>query len=188
MDPEDAQAIVDWPRPVSRREVHQLLGLWNFYRRCIHDFSAIVAPITDLLQQEMMCDWGDTEEAAFLKITILFTFGNTPILRHYDPDRPPLLETDGSDFAIPGISSQKFEDGKIHPVTCVSRKLNSAERNYDVYKKEMLAVVFSLWKNRHYLQGAEHNTMILSDNPNLVYFKAAILLNRCQARWAEKLK
>jgi len=62
---EKARAIVDWPRPTSRTEVQQLLGLWNLYRRFIQNFSAIVSPITDLLQQDMMFDWGDAQEAAF---------------------------------------------------------------------------------------------------------------------------
>jgi hypothetical protein len=31
MDPEEARAITDWPRPTSRKEFQQLLGLWNFY-------------------------------------------------------------------------------------------------------------------------------------------------------------
>jgi hypothetical protein len=97
------------------------------------------------------------------------------------------LETDASDFAIAGILSQKFEDGKIHPVRFTSRKLSPAELNYDVYDKEMQAVVFSLNKNRHYLQGAVHKTTIYSNHQNLTYFKSAILLNRRQAWWAEDL-
>jgi len=188
MDPEKARAIVDWPRPTSRKEVQQLLGLWNFYRRFIHNFSGIISPITDLLRQDVKFEWGQSQEAAFLKITILFASGKTPILRHYDPERPALLETDASDFAIAGILSQKFEDGKIHPVRFTSRKLTPAELNYDVYDKEMLAVVFSLNKNRHFLQGAVHKTTIYSDHQNLTYFKSAVLLNRRQARWAEDLK
>jgi hypothetical protein len=70
----------------------------------------------------------------------------------------------------------------------VSRKLNPAELNYDVYDKEMIAGVFCLRKNRHYLQGAVHKTTIFSDHQNLTYFKSAILLNRRQARWSEELK
>jgi hypothetical protein len=182
MDSEKAKAIVEWPRPTSRKAVQQLLGLWNFYRRFIHNFSAIISPITDLLRQDIKFEWGEGQEAAFLKLTILFTSGKTPILRHYELERPALLETDASDFAIAGILSQKFEDGKLHPIQFVSRKLNPAELNYDVYDKEMLAVVFSLRKNRHYLQGAVHKTTILSDHQNLTYFKTAILLNRRQAR------
>jgi len=188
MDPEKARAIVDWPRPTSRKEVQQLLGLWNFYRRFIHHFSGLVSPITDLLRQDVTFHWGEAQEAAFLKVVILFTSGKTPILKHYDLDRPALLETDASDFAIAGILSQKFEDGKVHPFRFVSRKLTPAELNYDVYDKEMLAIVFSLKKNRHYLQAAEHKTMIYSDHQNVTYFSTAILLNRRQARWAEELK
>jgi len=188
MDPEKAKAIVDWPRPTSRNDVQQLPGLWNFYRRFIHNFAAIVSSITDLLRQDTKFEWGEAQEAAFLKVTILFTSGKTPILRHYDPDRPALLETEASDFAIAGILSQKFKDGKLHPVQFVSSKLNTAELNYDVYDKEMLAMLFSLRKNRHYLQGAIHKTTIFSDHQNLTYFKTAVLLNRRQARWSEELK
>jgi hypothetical protein len=70
----------------------------------------------------MMFDWGEAQETDCLKITILFTFGNTLILRHYDLDKPALLKTDESDFAIAGILSQKVKEGKIHPVRSVSRK------------------------------------------------------------------
>jgi hypothetical protein len=52
MDPEKARAIVQWPRPTSMKKVKQMLGLWNFYRRLIHNVSAIVSPITDLLRQD----------------------------------------------------------------------------------------------------------------------------------------
>lgn len=114
----------------------------------------------------------------FLKINILFTSGKTPILRHYHPNRPALVETDASDFAIAAILSQKFEDGKLHPVSCISRKRSQAELNHDVFSKEMLAVVFALWKWRYFLQGAEHKTIIYSNHQNLTYYKTAVSLNR----------
>jgi hypothetical protein len=189
MDPEKAKAIVDWPRPTSVKEVQQLLGLWNFYRRFVPGYAAIVAPITDLLRGKSKdIQWLEAKEAAFLKITILFTSGKTPILRHYDPNRPALVEIDASDFAIAGILSQTFQDGKLHPVSFISRKLSQAELNYDVFDKEMLAIVFSLRKWRYFLQGAEHKSIVYSDQNNLTYFKTAVSLNRRQARWAEELQ
>jgi len=81
-DREIARAITDWLRPTSRKEVQQMLSLWNFYRRFIDKFSAIVSPITDLLRQDRKFDWGEAQEAALLKISILFTSGKTPILGH----------------------------------------------------------------------------------------------------------
>jgi len=141
-----------------------------------------------LLRQDIEFNRGEAQEAAFTKITILFACGKTPVLRQYDPNIPALLGTHASDSTIAGILSQQFEDGKIHPVRCVLTKLNSAELNYDVYDKEMLAVVHSLNKSRHFLQEAIHKTTIYSDHQNLKYFKTAILMNQRQAGWAEQLK
>ena len=121
-------------------------------------------------------------------MTILFTSGKTPNMRHYDPNRPALFATDASDFAIAATLSQKLEDGKIHPVQFGSRKFYQAKLTYDVYDNEMLSAVFAFKKNRHFLQGAEHKTTVFSDHQNLTYFKSAILLSRPQARWAEELK
>jgi hypothetical protein len=99
-----------------------MFRLVEFYRRFIHNFSAIVSPFTDLLRRDIMFNWGEAQETDCLKITILFTSGNTLILRHYDLDMPALLKTDEFNFAIAGILSQKFKEGKIHPVRFVSRK------------------------------------------------------------------
>jgi len=179
MDPEKTKAIVDWPRPTTVKEVQQILGLWNFYRRFIPSYAAIVAPITDLLCGETNnIVWKESQEAAFLKIVILFTSGKTPILRHYNSNRPALVETDASDIAIAGIPSQKSEDGKLHPVSIISRKLSQAKLNYGEFDKEMPAVVFSLRKWKYFLQGAEHKTIIYSDHQKLTYFETAISLNR----------
>jgi len=107
------------------KEVQQLLGLWNFYLRFVPNYAAIVAPITDHLRGKSKKNiWAEAQEAAFLKITILFTSGKTLILRHYDPNRSALVETDVSDFALAAILSQKIEDGKQHPVSFISRKLS----------------------------------------------------------------
>jgi hypothetical protein len=188
MDPEKAKAIVDWLRPTSRKEVQQLLGLWNYYRRFSNNCSVIVSHITDLLRQDGAFVWGEPQEASFFKIPILFTSGKHPILRHYDTNRPALHQTGASGFAIAGILSQKSEEGKIHPIRYVSWKLSPAELNYDVYHKEMLAVVFSFKKHQHLLQAAEHKTTVFSNHQTLSYFQSIILRNRRQSRCAEDLK
>jgi len=189
MDPDKAKAIVDWPRLKNQKETQQILRLWNFYRKFIQGYVQILAPITDLLRGngKDFC-FGEAQEAAFLKIVLLFTSGKTPILRHFDINRPALIETDTSDFALGADLSQKFEDGKIHPCDFLSRKLSSAEFNYDVFDKEMLAIVFALQWWRHSLQGSEFKTMIFSDHQNLSYFTEKVKLNRRQARWAEILQ
>ena len=146
-------------------------------------------PITDLLRGNRKdLHFGEAQEAAFLKIVILFTSGKTPILRHFDVDRPALIETDSSDFALGAVLSQKFEDGKIHHCDFLSSELSPADINYDVFDKEMLAIVFALQRWRHFLQGSEFTTIIFSDHQNLSHFTKKVKLNRRQARWAEILQ
>jgi len=117
MDPDKAGSIVNWPRLMSQTEVQQLLGLWNFYQRFIPSCPAIVAPITDSLRgNKMNIHWGESQEAVFFKIIIVFSSGKIPIIQHYNLNQPALLDTNTSDFAIGRILWQKFEDGKIYPV------------------------------------------------------------------------
>ncbi|KAH9263570.1 hypothetical protein BASA83_013019 [Batrachochytrium salamandrivorans] len=50
------------------------------------------------------------------------------------------------------------------------RQMNNAERNYDIYDKELLAVVESFKHWRHLLQGGLHPVTVLCDHKNLEYF------------------
>jgi hypothetical protein len=66
--------------------------------------------------------------------------------------------------------------------------LSPAEFNYDLFDKEMLAIVYALQKWRHYALGTPHKITIFSDHQNLEYFTKKVKLNRRQARWAEILQ
>ncbi|CCF47916.1 hypothetical protein NDA14_006663 [Ustilago hordei] len=61
------------------------------------------------------------------------------VLWHFNYHLPMRLETDASDFAIAGVLKQEHE-GCWHPVAFYSRKMSSAEKNYEIHDKELLAV------------------------------------------------
>lgn len=63
-----------------------------------------------------------------------------PILKYPDFDKKFILKTDASDFALGAVLSQKFEDGKEHPIAFASRTLNETECNYSATEKELLAI------------------------------------------------
>ena len=88
---------------------------------------------------------------------------------------------------IGAILQQEGEKGKLHPVTFLSRTLDATQRNWDIYDKELYAVVHALETWRPYLIGNVHKTLINTDHNNLTYFKAARKLNRRQARWMQEL-
>jgi hypothetical protein len=68
-----------------------------------------------------------------------------------------------------------------------SRKLSAAELNYDIYDKELLAIVDALREWRVYLEGSAHQIQVHTDHKNLTYFTTTKELNRRQVRWYETL-
>ena len=80
------------------------------------------------------------------------------------------METDASDFAIAAILSQMQDNNVWRPVAFFSKAMNPVERNYEIYDKEMLAIikVFEEWL--HYLKGAQETIEVLMDHQNLTYF------------------
>src|SRR5258707_12216832 len=81
--------------------------------------------------------------------------------------RAYLVEADSSGYAMGAVLSQMREDGRWHPITFISKGLSPAERNYDIYDKEMLTVIHALDQWRHYLEGAEHPVQVLTDHKNI---------------------
>jgi hypothetical protein len=81
-------------------------------------------------------------------------FTTAPVLSHWIPDMPQIIETDASDYAIAAIHSIRTPDGELHPIAFHSRTLGPAERNYDTHDKELLAIfeAFKIWW--HHLEGS----------------------------------
>lgn len=69
------------------------------------------------------------------------------------------------------------ERPKLHPVAFFSRKLTPAKQNYDIGNRELLTIKLALEKYRHWLEGAAHPFIILTDHKNLKYLKSATVSN-----------
>uniref|UniRef100_A0A9J7WUR7 Gypsy retrotransposon integrase-like protein 1 n=1 Tax=Cyprinus carpio carpio TaxID=630221 RepID=A0A9J7WUR7_CYPCA len=184
MDDNKVQAVVNWPQPTSMKELQRFLGFANFYRRFIRNFSMIVAPLTSLLQGGGRCfRWSSECTAAFESLKRRFT--TAPILHHPDPEREFIVEVDASNTGVGAILSQRHGNpAKMYPCAFYSRKLNAAERNYDVGDRELLAMKAAFEEWRHWLEGAGHPFTVLTDHRNLEYLKSARRLNARQARWS----
>ncbi|KAJ1039928.1 hypothetical protein NDA10_004812 [Ustilago hordei] len=62
--------------------------------------------------------------------------------------------------------------------------MSSAEKNYEIHDKELLAVVACLTQWRHMLAGLLSQLVILTDHEALKYFKSQRRITGQQARWA----
>ena len=91
----------------------------------------------------------------------------------WDFDLPTRIETDASGYATGGVLEQKHSDGQWHPVAYLSEGMTETERNYEIYDRELLAIIRALEAWRHYLEGLPQKFVIHSDHKNLEYWHTA---------------
>lgn len=150
-NPERVEAIVNFERPTSLRSLRRFLGMSNYYRRFIPQFSEMSAPLTDLLRKKpKTLSWYPIAEGAFIKLKESLIAA--PVLANPNFDLPFQIQTDASDSAIAAILTQQWEEGeKI--VAYFSQKLSPAQQAYAASEKEGLAVLAAIEKFRAYIEG-----------------------------------
>ncbi|KAI2645506.1 Retrovirus-related Pol polyprotein [Labeo rohita] len=87
MDQGKVSTIMEWPQPVTVKELQHFLGFAHFYRRFIKDYSSITALLTSLLRgkPKELC-WNPSAQEAFLHLKKIFS--TAPLLHHPDPELP----------------------------------------------------------------------------------------------------
>jgi hypothetical protein len=184
MDSVKLNGILDWPTPTSVTEVRSFLGFGNFYKPFIADYARIARPLHDLTKKGVVFSWTSKQDEAFLELKN--RFASNPVLATIDYNRPFTLQTDASAFAIGAMLTQK-QDGTEKPVAFFSASLQPTEINYDIFDRELLAIVKSFRHWRQHLLGARHQITVLTDHNNLSYFREPHKISGRQARWMETL-
>jgi hypothetical protein len=175
MDPEKITAVQDWEAPHNLKDVRAFLGFANFYHCFVRDYSKIVQPLTLLTQKGVAFVWKEEQQKAFDDLKNTFT--SAPILARFDPDRDVIVETDASDYVSAGVLSQYDDDRILHLVAYFSKKHSPAECNYEIYDKELMAIIHAFEEWRPELQSVINPIHVLSDYKNLEYFTTTKLLN-----------
>ncbi|XP_061644606.1 uncharacterized protein LOC133485210 [Phyllopteryx taeniolatus] len=94
-DPVKIQAVISWPIPSTRKELQRFIGLANFYRRFIRDYSKVADLLTSLTSTSSPFHWTPVASQAFERLQELFT--SSPILRQPDPSLQFVVDVDASD-------------------------------------------------------------------------------------------
>ncbi|CAH8585581.1 unnamed protein product, partial [Dicrocoelium dendriticum] len=186
-DPRKTEQVRLWPTPANVDELRSFLGLASYYRRFVKGFSEIAAPLNTLLQKGKTFEW--TVECRNSFDRLRESLCAAPVLVF--PDLSPnagefILDTDASDQAIGAVLSQKGQDGIERVVSYSSRSLSARERNYCTTRKEMLALVFFIKQNRHYLLGRKF--LVRTDHQSLRWLQNFRDPEGQIARWQEQLQ
>ena len=150
------------------KDVQSFLEFANFYKRFIYSYSKIAAPLTHLICKDVAFEWFSECENAFNTLKRAFT--SDVILCHYNSDLKLVMKTDASDYVSEGILSQYNENGVLHSVMYFSKKHSPAECNYEIYNKELMAIICTFEEWCPELKGSSTPVKVVTDHKNLKYF------------------
>jgi hypothetical protein len=103
MDPAKVQAIHEWPAPRSARTVRGFLGLAGYYRKFVHNYGAMAAPLTALLKKDGY-SWTEAAAAAFAALKEAVT--SAPVLAMPDFSKLFVVECDASSQGFSAVLVQ----------------------------------------------------------------------------------
>lgn len=153
LDPEKVISIREMPPPRNAKGVRRFLGATGFFRRHIHQYAAIAAPLTQLTRKDQPFGWGRKEQEAFniLKEKLV----SAPVLRKPRFEDPFEVHTDASQTAIGTCLMQRDADGNPAAIAYFSRKLRGPETRYSATDSEALAVVEGVRAFDPYIYGRQ---------------------------------
>ena len=149
-NPKLLAAVKEWKEPTTVKQIQQFLGLCNYYRRFVYQFSEIAAPLTRLTEKKTDFHWDLECQVAFdgLKEALC----EAPILAYIRVSGLFIVDTDASNTGIDSVLSQ-VQENEERVIWYASKKLNRAQRQYCVTRRELLATVIFLQEFRHYILG-----------------------------------
>lgn len=183
IDERNVQVVKDFPIPKTPKQVRSYLGFINYYRGFIKDCAQHALPLTELTRKNVKFRW--TEECQQAMDYLSSQVITPPILKPPDFDKEFMLRTDASNSSMGGVLSQG-EIGVDNPVGFFSKRLDSAQMNYSVIEREMLAIVKAIEYFRVYL--LHRRFRLITDHNPLVYIRASVPQNSRLMRWRLSLE
>lgn len=182
-DPDKIAAVRDWPVPHNLRQCRAFVGLCQYYRRFVPNFSGVAAPLHALTKKGARFAWTAEFQASFDKLKEILI--GADVLALPNDEGMFVLDCDASDKAIGAVLSQ-IQNGEERPICYASQLYDKHQRNYNVTRKELLAFVTFAKKFRQYLLGARF--LVRTDHAALQWLKRTPEPIGQQARWLETLE
>lgn len=184
-NPDKVEAIVNFRRPSTLKELRRFTAMCQWYMRLIPNYAAIAAPLTDMTSPKRFTkEWSLEAVNAFEKLKHMLS--SEPVLSTPDYNRPFIIQCNASTSGIGAALIQKDDCGNERPVAFMSRKLNGAQKNYSITELECLAAVSAIKKFRPYIEGTTF--VVITDHVSLKWLMSSRDLNGRLARWSIKLQ
>ena len=140
--------------PKTGKEAATIFGVLSYVRAFSKDFAALTAPIVAAITDEKrygVLRWGDQESKSLTDTVEALKESCRLYKVRYGEGNDLYIFTDASDFAISAVLFQKDDQSNFRLVDCSSRRLNSCERRYSIFRKEACAMALAGEKFYKYL-------------------------------------
>ena len=151
MDPDKINLIKTWPVPTTKIQMRRFLGTTVYVSKFCDKYSHFASSLHESikgLRDKDKVQLNDLQLSAFNELKT--RLASPPVLALPNNSKPFCIRMDASDFAVGGALFQG--EGELErPVAFSGRKMSSAELNYPVREKELLAIMHALKVWRVYL-------------------------------------
>ena len=173
-DPQKLEEIKDMPEPEDVKALQSFLGLMNYFKRFIPQYSTLTYPLRKLLHKNTPWSWTSECRSAFE--TLRSSLTSTSCVAYYDPRKETTVYTDASPVGIAAVIIQNTANKEDHKlISYSSRSLTPTEQRYSQIERECLAIVYACEHNKLYLYGtnfnmfSDHKPIVnLLNNPNSI--------------------
>ena len=184
--PDILAKILDWPRPITGKQLASFLGLITFVRQHVRHFADLTAELEALKRTKGNIIWTPVLEHCFT--TVRHAIAHAPLLCFPDFNKPFYIATDTSSLGIgrvlyqPLLPDENIDGNNI--VAICSKKLNETQQRYSTYKKELYAIVYCLRQFHAYVWGHQP-LVIVTDHMPLTYILTSAILAHALQGWLD---
>ena len=115
VDNSRCKIVQDYRHPRAK-DVKRFLGISNYFRRLIRNYSKRSAPLRELMAKDSIFEWTDRQEASFCDI--LDALCSPPVLAYSDRNKPIRVILDAASTGLRYILTNVNEDGSEMPLYC----------------------------------------------------------------------
>jgi hypothetical protein len=147
MDTDKVAAVQAWPLPKTVKALRGFLSLTGYYRKFVHGYGLIAAPLTALLKQEAFW-WTAEATAAFDALKTALT--TAPVLQLHNFTERFVVDCDASGSGFDAVLHQ--DRG---PIAFFSRPVAPQHAKLAAYERELIGLVKAVRHWRAYLWTSE---------------------------------
>ena len=180
------EAIANMTMPLTKKLLKSFIALCNYYRSYVPQFASIALPLTELTKSKVPNILKPTEIELQTFDKLKTALCSKQLLYSPRYDRPFIVQTDASDYAVGACLSQNDDENNERPIAFASAKLTDTQKRWSTVEKEAYAIIFALHKFDHIVFGSQ--IILYTDHNPLQYIVACTPRSAKLTRWSLALQ